>query len=265
MHTTNGIAYDRAGPSGADPVVLVHAGIADRRMWDPVWPALTARHDAVRLDLRGYGDSTARPADALDPVADVLDTLAELGVGRCRLVGASFGGGVAVEVTLTRPALVDRLLLCPPGGSLLAELTADLQAFFDAEKTALAANDLAAAVEANVSAWVAGPHRSVDDVDPAVVAAVRTMQRRAFDLTLDWDDVDERELDPPALDRLAEIKAPTLVLVGGLDLETSLDAARRVTEGIAGARRVDWPDVAHLPSMERPDDFVTLLQEWLKE
>ena len=61
-------------------------------------------------------------------------------------------------------------------------------------------------------------------------------------------------------DRLAEIRVPTMVLVGSLDLEVVHEAARRVADGIAGARLVNWPDIAHLPSMERPDDFLALLR-----
>ena len=72
------LAYDRAGPAGALPIVLLHAGIADRRMWDPLWDGLTAERDAIRLDLRGFGESVAKPAGALDPVADVLATLADV-------------------------------------------------------------------------------------------------------------------------------------------------------------------------------------------
>ena len=102
--TPSGIAYDRGGPPGATPVVLLHAGVADRRMWDPQWAALTAARDAVRLDLRGFGESDRPPVGALDPVGDVLDTLDHLGVTACHLVGSSFGAGVAVEVALTRPA-----------------------------------------------------------------------------------------------------------------------------------------------------------------
>ncbi len=72
------------------------------------------------------------------------------------------------------------------------------------------------------------------------------MQRRAFEVTAGWDDVEERGLDPPSLDRLAEIRVPTLVLVGALDLQAVHGAARRLAAGIAGARRVDWPGTAHL-------------------
>jgi pimeloyl-ACP methyl ester carboxylesterase len=172
-------------------------------------------------------------------------------------------GGRAAEVALTEPELVESLLLCPPGGSLLATLTPDLKDFFEAEERALARDDLDAAVDANIDAWVVGPRRSASEVDPAVVAAVRTMQRRAFEVAASWQgNAPELELDPPALERLSQITARTLVLVGGHDLETTDDAAARVVAGITGARRIDWPDAAHLPSLERPQAFLDLLMDW---
>ena len=262
-YTSNGIAYDRAGPRGELPIVLIHAGVADRRMWDPLWPALTRERDVVRVDLRGFGDSAERPDGPVSPADDVLGTLAGLGVGRYHLVGASFGAGVAVETALTRPSAVATLMLAAPGGSLLAEVTPDLRAFFDAEGAALDRGDLDAAVEANLSCWVEGPRRSPDEVDPAVRALVARMQRRAFAVTADWDDVEEKELQTPALDRLGEIAVPVLVLVGGLDLDAIQAAAARVVAETADARRVDWPDVGHLPSLERPADFLDLLREWI--
>lgn len=111
--------------------------------------------------------------------------------------------------------------------------------------------------------WVVGPRRDPATVDPAVVDAVRAMQRRAFEIPASWPaDIGEAQLEPPALGRLSEIAARTLVLVGGHDLDTTHDAAARVVAGIAGARRVDWPEVAHLPSMERPREFLDLMLEW---
>ncbi|MEO9236628.1 MAG: alpha/beta fold hydrolase, partial [Jatrophihabitantaceae bacterium] len=175
VQTSAGIAYDRAGPASDRPVVLVHAGVADRRMWDPIWPALTAERDALRLDLRGFGESTGRPA-VLNPVGDLLSTLSELGIASCDLVGASYGAAVAVETTLTRPGLARSLLLCAPGGSLIAEATADLQAFFDAERAALAGDDLAAAVEANLRWWLDGPHRPAGSVPAPIRELVARMQ-----------------------------------------------------------------------------------------
>ncbi len=242
------LAYDRAGPVGDVPILLVHAGVADRRMWDGVWEPLVERRDVLRVDLRGFGESTERPSGELAPHQDVLGVLNDEGIERAHVVGASLGAGVAVEVALTEPARVASLLLVAPGGSLIPEMTEQLRAFAVAENTAMDAGDLDTAVEANLATWVDGPSQPVDRVAPEVRARVGTMQRLAFELTADWDDVEEAELDPPALDRLVEVGVPTLVLTG-----------------VTGARQVVWPDTAHLPSMERPDVFVTLLLDWVEE
>ena len=264
-YTASGIAHERAGDRGRTPVVLVHAGVADRRMWDPQWPGLTASRDAVRLDLRGFGESDRPPAGRLDPVSDVLETLDSLGITSCHLVGSSLGAGVAVEVALTRPALVRSLLLAPPGGSLLTERTPALAAFAAEENEAMARGDLDAAVEADVDTWVVGDGRNRGDVDEEVTASVRVMQRRAFEIDAAWadPDLDEVELDPPAVDRYAELTRPVLLVVGGHDLDTVHLAAALLEAAAPDVRRVDRPDTAHLPSMEEPEFFLRLLLDWV--
>ena len=265
VRTPGGIAYDRGGPTGGVPLVLIHAGVADRRMWDPQWKALTAVRDTVRLDLRGFGDSTQRPTGPLDHVADVLATLDLLGIHACHVVGSSFGAGVAVEVALTRPGLVRSLVLAPPGGSLLTEATPDLRAFFAAEREALERGDLDAAVEADVATWVVGRGREAADVDAEVAASVRVMQRRAFEVTDGWDDLDEAELDPPAVERLGDLLPPVLLVVGGHDLDTTHLAAAYLEAAAPRVSRVDWADAAHLPSMEQPARFRDLVLGWVAE
>jgi 3-oxoadipate enol-lactonase len=260
------LAFERSGPTGSTPIVLLHAGICDRRMWDPVWPALTAGHDVLRVDLRGFGESTERPEGPWSPRADVLAVLDDLGIDRAHLVGCSFGAGVCAELALERPALAASLVLAAPGGALLTERTDELAAAWELEGAAVEAGDIAAAVDANVTAWVDGPHRGPDVVPAAVRDAVRVMQARSFELTLDWpDEVWEAELElaPEASERLAEIAVPTLVLSGALDIDSIGLAAERVLSQVGGARGTTWPDVAHLPSMERPDDFAALVLEWV--
>jgi 3-oxoadipate enol-lactonase len=263
--TPSGIAYDRGGPLGGATVVLLHAGVADRRMWDPQWAGLTAARDAVRLDLHGFGESDRRPVAAVDPVADVIATMEYLGVASCHLVGSSLGAGVALKVALTRPGLVRSLLLAPPGGSLLTERSPALAAFAAAENAALERGDLDAAVEANIDAWVVGQGRTLDAVDPAVPASVRVMQRRAFEIDASWDnpDLEWVELDPPAAERYANIVAPVLLVVGGHDLEPVHRAADSIQAQVPRARRVDIARTAHLPSMEGPEPFLQLLLEWV--
>ncbi len=256
------LAHERSGPRGSTPVLLIHAGICDSRMWDPVWPTLTDARDVVRLDLRGYGESTARPDGPWSPRADVLEVLDHLGLARVHVVGCSFGAGVAAEIALERPGLVASLVLAAPGGALLFERTDELAAAWELEGAAIEAGDIDAAVDANVTAWVDGPHRGPGVVPAAVRDAVRTMQRRNFDLTLDWPDAvweGEDELSPEAHERLDEISVRTLVVVGDLDIDSIRLAADHVGSRVSGARVVRWPDVAHLPSMERPDEFASLV------
>jgi len=260
------LAHDRSGPAGDVPLLLLHAGVADRRMWDGgVWERLTGRRDVVRVDLRGFGGSAERPDGRLAPWRDVGALLDELGVRRVHVVGASMGAGVAVELALADPGRVASLLLAGPGGSLIPAMTAQLRAFAHAEDAALEAGDLDAAVEANLLTWVDGPDRDASDVPADVRDRVAVMQRLAFELTDDWDDVEEEQLEPEALDRLGDVGVPTLVLTGGLDLDAIGAAADAVASGVPGSRRVDWPDVAHLPSMERPGEFAALVLGWLDE
>ena len=263
--TDTGIDHDRSGPVGGTTVVLLHAGVADRRMWEPQWEELTSHYDVVRLDLRGFGGSTSRPPGRFAHHDDVVQTLSSLGVDRAHLVGCSLGAGVAVEVALARPRLVASLLLATPGGCLIAEMTPELRRFVDAENEALGRGDLDAAVAANLDWWVDGPRRGADDERSEVRALVAAMQRRAFELTADWDDVEEVELDPPALGRLAELDVPTLVLMGGQDLDVIGVAGETVARRVPGARHEVWPGTAHLPSLERPDDFRALLEAWLAD
>jgi pimeloyl-ACP methyl ester carboxylesterase len=259
------LALDQHLVHGSEaPVVLVHAGVADRRMWDPVWAPLTAAVDVVRVDLRGFGDSDERPSGPVSHASDLLEVLDAFGITRGHVVGASLGAGVAVEAALAQPDVVESLVLCPPGGRLLTDRTDDLAAFAEAEDAALTAGDLDGAVRANVDAWVAGVGRSPRDVDRLVVDAVSRMQRRAFEIQLGWGPEvleDEPEVDPT--DRLGEVDLPVLLLVGGLDLLTVRRAADRLTAGLPDVVRVDWPDVAHLPSLEQPQRFADLLLEWL--
>ena len=254
--TQGGLAYEIAGRG--DPIVLVHSGLTDRRMWDPQWGAFAGAGLVVRYDARGYGESLP-PAGAWSHHADLIALLDELGISRALVIGASMGAGIAVEVALARPRMVGALLLSAPGGALLGEAGDSLRAIWHDEVDALDRGDLDGAVEVNLRAWVDGPSRSPDQVDPEMRAFVGRMQRDAFELP-DWDadGAPESELTPAAVSRLAEIACPTLALVGELDQPATIEAANRVAGDVAEARLEVWPDVAHLPSLERPADFERL-------
>jgi pimeloyl-ACP methyl ester carboxylesterase len=259
--TAAGLAFDDRG-SGS-PLVLAHAAVADRRMWDPQLPALAAAHRVIRYDFRGFGESLP-PQGPWSQHTDLLALLDELLISRTHLVGASMGAGIAVEAALARPATVDSLVLVSPGGALFDESPAELRPVWAAEVDALDRGDIEAAVEVNLRAWVDGPDRTPDAVDPAVRALVATMQREAFELP-EWDQeaAPEHELTPPAAARLTELACPILVVVGDADQPSIRTVAERVAAEAALAQIVVWPGVAHMLTLERPDDFAELVLDFV--
>ena len=112
--TAGGLAFDDEG--SGEPVVLLHAGVADRRMWGPLVPALSGGHRVIRPDARGFGE-TLPPLGPWSHHTDLLALLDELLISRAHLVGASMGAGVAVEAALARPEAVASLILAAPGGA----------------------------------------------------------------------------------------------------------------------------------------------------
>lgn len=178
------------------------------------------------------------------------------------LVGCSFGSTVATETAVAHPGLVERLVLVSPG--LGTDDAEEMIRFGEEEDGLLEKGDLDAATELNLRMWVDGPHRAPDQVAPAVRERVRVMQRDAFAMEMPEGVVRQR-LEPAAGRRLAEIRLPTLIVVGALDAPFILDAAERLTRAIRGARRVVIPDAAHLPTLERPEAFHAVLEEFLRD
>jgi len=97
-----------------DTIVLIHAGIADSRMWTPQWRRYAEDYQVVRYDMRGFGQSPL-PPEPYQHAQDLLDLLDRLGIERAALIGNSLGGRVALEATLARPQLVTALVLVGPG------------------------------------------------------------------------------------------------------------------------------------------------------
>lgn len=249
--------------AGAGPaLVLIHAGIADSRMWDGLFERWAATHRVLRYDLRGFGRS-GRASGSFAHRDDLRALLDAVGIERAAVLGISFGGGVALDFALAYPERIRALILVAarPGG---LPPTADITTVWEAEEEALARGDLDAANEVDLRAWVDGPRRTPEQVDPAVRARVREMNRLVLDREAVEADAEPRPLEPPAVERLSEVRVPTLVIVGALDRPGTLAGTERLAEGIAGARRAVIPDAAHMVPLERPDQFATLVEDFLR-
>ncbi|MEV4823636.1 alpha/beta hydrolase [Micromonospora sp. NPDC049274] len=264
MHkiTVNGalLAYDEAGTGS--PVVLLHAGIADRRMWRGVVPALAARHRVIVPDLRGYGDSELPPAPFAhhDDVTGLLDAL---DVPRAALVGCSFGGSVAVDTALAHPDRVTTLALFDTAvsGNEWSEEANDL---WDDLVGEVDPDDFVAGAAGEVRFWVVGPGRQPADVDPELLAFAQEMDQRALAAELALGAVEVEELTPPAIGRLGELTMPVLVTAGAADVpDISRLADRIAAEAPHATRLPDVPDAAHLLPLERPEAVATALLDFL--
>lgn len=243
------------------PVVLLHAGLCDSRMWDRQWTVFSAGYRTVRCDLRGFGRSPL-PPEPYSNARDVIALLDQLGLDRVLLVGASLGGRTALEIAVAQPVRVAGLLLAAPG--LLGHAwSGAVRSLWSQEEAALQRGDLDAAVEVNLRGWVDGPGRDPSAVDRAVRDKVAEMQRLAFELQLPvGEDADKQLLVPDVADRLGEIAAPTLVLIGDHDIADLLAIADRVVGAVRGARRTVLAGTAHLPNMEQPAEFNRLALEF---
>ena len=234
-------------------VALVHAGVADSRMWEPQLRTFPETHLVVRVDLPGFGE-TPFEDDVVSYRGAVRDALDLAGVERAALVGTSLGGRAVLELALESPERVSALVLVGPGIDD-HEWSEEVEAFAAEEEAALGRGDLEAAVNANLRLWLAGPRRSVETIDAQHRALVAEMQRQAFRLSKGHDDLQADRLEPPASARLDDVRVPTLVVTGDEDVEDIHAIADRLAREIPGAERATIPDAAHLPSLERPDEF----------
>ncbi|HET7368170.1 MAG TPA: alpha/beta fold hydrolase [Gaiella sp.] len=241
--------------AGAGPaVVLIHAGIADSRMWDPQWAAWQTRFALSCLDLRGFGRS-GPPVGAFSHAGDVLGVLDTAGIERTLLVGASFGGLVALDLAAAHPERVAALVLADPPlpGHPWSE---EMRGFFAAEETALEAGDLDAATEVNVEFWAGAAGEPVR-------AAVREQQLDAFRLQAGAEADDELLTeDLPAA--LATLAVPALVVTGEHDKADFQAIADHLAATLPDARRAIVANAGHLPSLEQPEAFDEIVLPFLE-
>lgn len=252
--------YRQAG--AGTPVLLLHAGVADSRMWQALLAQPPDGMHLVAPDLKGYGRSPL-PPNAFAYEDDAAALLDALGIETVWVVGVSFGGRVALDFALAHPERVRGLIIVSPLVPGL-ETGESLAAFGEEEERLLAADDLDAATELNLRWWVDGPYRAPEQVDRTVREHVGMMQTEAFRVP-EPDGVGVRRREQPAGAQLQEIRLPVLVVAGDRDLPDVLRHAATLQEKIAGARLVTVPDAAHMLTMEVPALFSELVEGFTGE
>jgi pimeloyl-ACP methyl ester carboxylesterase len=251
--------YETAGVG--QPLVLLHPLVADSRLWDAQFSAFSQHYHVVRYDMRGFNNSTTAPG----PFAyrrDLYELLNFLDIQQAHLLGSSMGGRIAMDFALEHPDMVRSLVLVAAeigGHQPTGEPPAELLSFFQA----LQQGEIEQAAGLAVQIWLAGPYRTADEIATPLRRLVREMNIANIH---NWAAVaNEQPLVPPNIERLHELAAPTLVIVGDQDYDLNLTTADLLANGISGAQKIIMGDTAHLPSLEKPAEFNQTVLDFYKE
>jgi len=261
------IAYDDSGVGPGTPLVLLHGGVVDRRMWGPQLTAFSGRR-VVAPDARGHGGSSdaAAPYRLADDVVTLLDALE---IERAVLAGVSMGGGTAVDVALVHPSRVAALVVSGTGTSE--------PEFHDPWTLGVMADWSAAEQRGDAEAWLDafsrfthGPHRTRPEVDAAVWDLVQSLAGSVLDdhVTVGPDGTPVPPIAPtPVADtwqRIGQITAPVLTLPGALDSDDHHSLARRLAAGVPNGHYQEIRGAAHYPNLENPQAFNQEVAEFLR-
>jgi pimeloyl-ACP methyl ester carboxylesterase len=244
-------------------VVLLHAGVADRRSWGSLIPEIADFASVLAYDRRGFGESLPgnEPFTHLDDLLAVLDLFA---MESTWLVGSSAGGKLALEAAVVAPDRVNGIILIAPavGG---APPTRDQDVDPETERIdelITRADELGDIDEVNrleVRLWLDGPREREGRVSGSVRDLVLDMNATA--LTNFVPENSDRAVD--AWSRLGELSMPTTVACGSFDAMHVIRRSESVAGRIRGARLVSLEGVAHLPYLENPSDVGALILDSL--
>lgn len=253
------IHYERAGMGM--PVIFLHAGVADHRMWDPQVAAFARHFDVIRPDVRGFGQSELPPM-RWSPVGDVLGLMDELHLKPAHLVGCSLGGAIAIEFAIEHGERISKLVLVGPaiGGVQFSKRYPDV---FAEVRAAEEAGDEDAINRAEMHIFLDGPRHPHGYVKGPLRELFLDMNGTNFGA--DWKSAPTEEFVPPASQRLHEITASTLVVVGDEDVPSVFDNVELAMEKFPHARKVVIHDAAHLPNLEHPEEFNSAVLGFLLE
>lgn len=244
------------------PVVFLHAGVADRRMWAGQMRTLAEEgYHVVSYDRRGFGETETAdvPFNHLVDLEAVLD---QLSIHAAVFVGCSMGGGLAIDFALEHPERTIGLVLVGTAvtGAEGYEIDDEVMALEEAADYALERGNTGTVNRIQAHQWLDGPYSEAG----RVTGPVRELFLAMNEIHLSHPRLTQEERPESAFDSVGSIQAPTLLVVGELDCSDIIAIHEDLSEELENAFAVVLEDTAHLPSLERPDLFDPLLLEFLE-
>lgn len=251
-------AADGDGP----PILLLHAGVVDSRVWEPFVPLLTgAGYRAIRYDARGFGRSNTEDVE-FRRTDDLLAVLDAFGIERAALVGNSQGGQIALDFAVSHPERVAALVQLASGiGGLDVPMSPRDEAVEARYEEIDQAGDVEALTDFELALWGAGVEQPVERLSPDLRAFLRPMFAEANEGRPRGRQV---PLDPPAAERLDRLTMPVLFAHGALDFSYVELFGRHLEANVPGARFVVIPGVAHLVAVEAPEETARLILDLIR-
>ncbi len=256
---TNGsrMNYELSRNKGAPVVVLSHSLSSSLLMWDPQMDALNPYFQVLRYDIRGHGNSDAPPGPyTLELLAeDVIKLLEALGIDRVHFVGLSLGGMIGQCLALNYSHRLRSLVLCDTA----AIIPADAQPIWEERFDRARKKGMGALLEETMERWFTPAFLRQN---PPMVGLIRK-QILATPLAGYLGCAEAiRKLND--LNRLSEIKLPTLIMVGEEDPGTPVSASQAIHERIPDSKLVILPSARHLSNVEQAEAFNAALLAFLK-
>lgn len=248
--------YEVAGKGRV--LVLVHGGLVDSRLWGDQFEEFAKHYRVIRYDLRGFGRS-AFPTEPFSHIDDLYALLKFLKVERCSLIGLSLGSMIASDFALEHPEMVERLVLTSPGlRSSNAPRNEKARAVYKLAESE--GRDKA------IDAWMQNDFFATGKLNnPTYEERMRAMLRDNYKIwgptpmTIIWNWPKQMTAD-----RLGEIRAPTLIVIGDKDAPSISVNASVYESKIPGARKVVITGVSHHLVMEKPKEYNRLVLDFLK-
>ena len=256
---TNGARIYHEVEGTGEPVLLIHAGVANLRMWDEQVAALRDSYRLIRYDTRGFG-RTETDAVEFSNRADIAALLDHVGERSAHVVGFSRAGSIALDLALENPGRVRSLVIGAGGISGYVSPDEAPPETFEAAERMYEAKDWAGLADWEADYWASGPGQPADRV-PQVRAQVREWVLENY--RAEKEEGKPIVLDPPAAGRLDEINVPLLAILGTLDDAGTSEAMRHLADSVPGARLEVFQGVAHMLNLEQPERFNRLLREFL--
>ena len=244
-----------------DPVLFIHAGVANLRMWDGQVPALRDAFRVIRHDTRGLGQ-TETQAVAFSNRDDIAAVLDHVGERSAHLVGLSRGGVIALDFAIEFPDRVRSLTVAGGGISGYESPDEPPASTWDEPERLIAAKDWDAIAAWETAYWADGPGQRADRLDPAVRAMVHGWILTNY--RAEKEEGTPRPLTPPAIGRLHGLRVPLLVMIGTLDDPGVRESCRHLAAVVPGARLEVFEGAAHMINLEQPDRFNRVLRSFLE-